>query len=44
MPDPPLEDARSCALGQTYLEVLPTLPEAARARIYGLALELMAKS
>lgn len=44
MPDPPFEDARSCALGQTYLEVLPTLPEAARARIYALALELMAKS
>lgn len=44
MPDPPLEDARSCALGQTYLEVLPTLPEASRARIYGLALELMARS
>jgi hypothetical protein len=44
MPDPPLEDAKMCAAGQTYLEVLRTLPEAARARIYGLALELMAKS
>lgn len=44
MPDPPLDDARMCAAGQTYLEVLRTLPEAARTRIYGLALELMAKS
>jgi hypothetical protein len=43
-PDPPLEDAKMCAAGQAYLEVLKTLPEAARARIYGLALELMAKS
>jgi hypothetical protein len=33
-----------CAAGQTYLEVLRTLPEASRIRIYGLALELMAKS
>jgi hypothetical protein len=44
MPDPPLEDAKMCAAGQTYLEVLRTLPEASRIRIYGLALELMAKS
>lgn len=44
MPDPPLDDARMCAAGQTYLEVLRTLPEASRTRIYGLALELMAKS
>ncbi|WP_330083133.1 hypothetical protein [Methylocystis iwaonis] len=44
MPDPPLEDAKMCAAGQTYLEVLRTLPEAPRSRIYGLALELMAKS
>ncbi len=44
MPDPPLEDAKMCAAGQTYLEVLRTLPEASRARIYGLALELMARS
>lgn len=44
MPDPPLDDAKMCAAGQTYLEVLRTLPEAARTRIYGLALELMAKS
>jgi hypothetical protein len=44
MPDPPLEDAKMCAAGQTYLEVLRTLPEASRTRIYGLALELMARS
>lgn len=44
MPDPPLDDARMCAAGQTYLEVLRTLPQASRTRIYGLALELMAKS
>jgi hypothetical protein len=44
MPDPPLDDNRMCAAGQVYLEVLKTLPEATRSRIYGLALELMAKS
>lgn len=44
MPDPPLEDAKMCVAGQTYLEVLRTLPEAPRTRIYGLALELMARS
>jgi hypothetical protein len=44
MADPPLEDAKMCAAGQTYLEVMRTLPEAARTRIYGLALELMARS
>jgi hypothetical protein len=44
MPDPPLDDARMCAAGQTYLETLHTLPEAVRLRIYGLAMELMARS
>lgn len=43
-PDPPLDDATMCAAGQTYLEVLRTLPEAVRLRIYGLAVELMARS
>lgn len=43
-PDPPLDDTRMCAAGQTYFEVLKTLPEPARSRVYGLALELMAKS
>jgi hypothetical protein len=33
-----------CAAGQTYLEVLRTLPEAARMRIYALSVQLMAKS
>lgn len=44
MPDPPIEDARMCAAGQTYFEVLKTLPEPARTKVYGLALELMARS
>jgi len=44
MPDPPLEDARMCGAGQTYFEVLKTLPEPARTKVYGLALELMARS
>jgi len=44
MPDPPLEDARMCAAGQTYFDVLHGLPEPVRLRIYGLAVELMARS
>jgi hypothetical protein len=44
MPDPPLEDARMCAAGETYLETLRSLPEQVRLRIYGLAVELMARS
>lgn len=44
MPDPPLEDAKMCAAGQSYFEVLRILPEPARARVHALALELMAKS
>ena len=44
MTDPPLDDARMCAAGQTYLEVLRTLPEAARLRIFALSAQLMAKS
>lgn len=43
-PDPPLEDAAMCQAGQTYLEVLRILPESIRLRIYGLAVELMARS
>jgi len=43
-PDPPLDDARMCAAGQTYLDVLRNLPEPVRLRIYGLAVELMARS
>ncbi|HMK90260.1 MAG TPA: hypothetical protein VK446_11590 [Methylocystis sp.] len=44
MPDPPLEDAKMCAAGETYLETLRSLPEPARLRIYGLAVEVMARS
>jgi hypothetical protein len=44
MPNPPLDDARMCAAGQTYLETLRALPEETRLRIYGLAVELMARS
>jgi hypothetical protein len=44
MPDPPLEAAPMCAAGQVYFEVLRALPEAPRSRIYGLAVELMARS
>lgn len=43
-PDPPLSDARTCAIGRTYLEVLHGLPAEARERIYGLAAELLARS
>ena len=43
-PDPPLEDARLCRAGRVYLEMLKTLPEPVRLRIYALAVELMARS
>jgi hypothetical protein len=42
--DPPIEDSRMCRAGEIYLETLATLPEATRMRIYGLALEFMARS
>jgi len=42
--DPPIADSRMCAAGQTYLETLGALDAAARARLYGLAVDLMAKS
>ena len=42
--DPPLEDARMCAIGLAYLETLRALPEASRAKIYSLLLEQMARS
>lgn len=44
MPDPPPEDQRMCAAGQTYLDTLKALPAEPRLRIYGLAIELMARS
>jgi hypothetical protein len=42
--DPPISDARMCSVGQTYLQTLAALPEDARYRLYGLAVELMARS
>ncbi|WOJ88154.1 hypothetical protein RZS28_09835 [Methylocapsa polymorpha] len=43
-PDPPLDDARMCRAGAIYLETLAALPEPLRMRIYGFAVELMARS
>lgn len=43
-PAPPIADQRMCQVGQIYLETLASLPEPARFRIYGLAVELMARS
>lgn len=42
--DPPIEDERLCRAGRIYLDVLSSLPEPARMRLYGLAVELMARS
>lgn len=42
-PDPPIPDARMCTVGQIYLKTLAALPEPVRLRIYGLAVELMAR-
>jgi len=43
-PDSPIPDDRMCTVGQIYLKTLATLPEPERLRIYGLAVELMARS
>ncbi len=43
-PDPPIPDDRMCTVGQIYLKTLAALPEPIRLRIYGLAVELMARS
>jgi hypothetical protein len=43
-PNPPIPDARMCAVGQIYLQTLANLPEQARLRIYALAVSLMARS
>jgi hypothetical protein len=43
-PDPPIPDARMCTVGQIYLKTLAALDEPVRLRIYGLAVELMARS
>jgi hypothetical protein len=41
---PPLEDIKMCHLGEIYLQSLIEMPEPTRSRIYGLAVELMARS
>lgn len=43
-PTPPITDQRMCQVGEIYLETLANLPEPARFRIYGLAVDLMARS
>lgn len=42
--DPPLDDRRMCHAGGIYLQTLAALPEPVRMRIYGFAIELMARS
>ena len=42
--DPPIADPRLCEIGGIYLDTLTSMPEDARLRIYGLAVELMARS
>lgn len=42
--DPPIADDKMCTAGKAYLETLATLPPEARGRLYGLAVDLMAKS
>ncbi len=42
--NPPIADETMCKAGQLYLDTLATLPAAVRARLYGLAVDLMAKS
>jgi hypothetical protein len=43
-PQPPIPDQTMCEAGQSYLATLSTLPADVRARLYGLAVDLMAKS
>ncbi|QXX73627.1 hypothetical protein [Methylovirgula sp. HY1] len=43
-PSPPIASERMCHVGEIYLETLASLPETVRFRIYGLAVELMARS
>lgn len=42
-PDPPLPDAQLCEAGIQYLDVLKSLPEDTRLRLYAFSIELMAK-
>jgi hypothetical protein len=43
-PDPPIDDSRMCAIAQIENDVLKALPEDQRMRIYGLEIEMMARS
>lgn len=43
-PNPPLPDAILCQAGRVYLETLRALPEDTRMRIYGLAVEVLART
>lgn len=43
-PDPPLTDAMMCRAGRVYLETLRGMPEDTRMRIYGLAVEVLART
>jgi hypothetical protein len=43
-PEPPLPDAMMCRAGRVYLETLRAMPEDSRMRIYGLAVEVLART
>jgi hypothetical protein len=43
-PDPPIPDAMLCRAGRVYLATLRALPEETRMRIYGLAIEVLART
>lgn len=43
-PDPPLPDLTLCRAGRVYLETLRAMPEDTRMRIYGLAVEVLART
>ncbi|MDP2355655.1 MAG: hypothetical protein Q8M31_06290 [Beijerinckiaceae bacterium] len=43
-PEPPLPDAMLCRAGSVYLETLRDMPEDTRMRIYGLAVEVLART
>lgn len=43
-PDPPLPDATLCRAGRVYLQTLRAMPEETRMRIYGLAVEVLART
>ncbi|MCC2095540.1 MAG: hypothetical protein KDJ29_01530 [Hyphomicrobiales bacterium] len=43
-PDPPLADTTVCKAGQIYYDVLNSLPEELKAKIYALSLRLLART